>query len=121
MQATLPLKRSTILSHEATVTTSALPEPSCAIDEINSYLGVRDLLLRQAEELTTETNLRRARMANEFTEKCLRPARSPYQAQCLPEEDAALERQRCKSVKVRIAELRAQLGAHHFVRHCEAA
>jgi hypothetical protein len=101
--------------------TSAPPVPSYASDEINSYLGVRDLLLGAAEGVTTESNLHRAWMANEFAEQCLRPARSPYQAQCLPESDAVRERQRCKTVKVRIAELRAHIGAHHFARHCRAA
>ena len=89
--------------------TSAPPVPSYASDEINSYLGVRDLLLGAAEGVTTESNLHRAWMANEFAE------------QCLPESDAVRERQRCKTVKVRIAELRAHIGAHHFARHCRAA
>ena len=99
-----------------------LPAADCAAaDEINSYLGVRDLLLGAAEGSTTETNLHRAWMANEFAEKCLRPARAPYQAQSLPEGDAIRERRRCKTVKMRIAELRARLGAQHFARHCCAA
>lgn len=78
--------------------------------EIHAYLGARNLLLRQAEENTTEANLRRAADANDFAEKCLRPASSPYEAQSLPAVEAARERQNCKAVRVRIAELRARAG-----------
>src|SRR5450432_10616 len=116
MQATLPL-RSTMTPSWAPKTNTKTPvfpaTPNCVVDEINSYLGVRDLLLGEAEEVTTEMTLHRAWMANEFAEKCLQPARSPYQAQCLPEANAIRERQRCKAVKVRIAELRALVGARH--------
>ncbi len=83
---------------------------SCAATEIHAYLGARNLLLREAEEKTTETNLRRAAAANDFAENCLRPARSPYEAQSLSEAEAARERQHCKAVKVRINELRARAG-----------
>ncbi len=48
--------------------------------------------------------------ANETVENCLRPVRAPYQAQSLPEAEAARERQHCKAVKLRIAELRARAG-----------
>jgi len=101
--------------------TSAPPATNCAASEINAYLGIRDLLLAEAEETTTESNLHRAWMANEVAEKCLQPSRSPYQAQCLPESDAARERQRCQRVKIRIAELRAQIGSRHFAPECRAA
>lgn len=121
MQATLPLHPSTIFPEPLKARMAALPAASCAADEINAYLGVRDLLLGEAEEATTDSTLHRAWMANEFAEKCLRPARSPYQAQCLPEGDAVRERQRCKTVKMRIAELRARSGDRHFARHCRAA
>jgi hypothetical protein len=77
---------------------------------------VRDLLLAEAEKIGTEGSLQRARSANDFAETCLRPARSPYEAQSLPEPEAARERQRCKIVKVRIAELRARLGTRHLAR-----
>jgi hypothetical protein len=53
----------------------------------------------------TRARLDRLTIANEFVETCLRPARSPYEAQCLAEIDAIRERKRCASVKVRIAEL----------------
>jgi hypothetical protein len=86
------------------------PNQSEASLEIHAYLGVRNLLLRQAEENTTEANLRRAADANDFAEKCLRPAGSPYEAQSLSEVEAARERQNCKAVRMRIAELRARAG-----------
>jgi hypothetical protein len=120
MQATLPLRSPTIFPRPLKAKTSLQPAASCAIDEINSYLGVRDLLLGAAEEVTTESNLHRAWMANEFAENCLRPARSPYQGQCLLEGAAVRERQRCKTVKMRIAELRARIAGRHFA-HCRAA
>ena len=76
-----------------------------AVAEINAYIAIRDSLLVDAEEFTTRVRLDRVRVANEFVETCLRPARSPYQAQCLVETDATRERERCAAVKVRIAEL----------------
>ncbi len=91
----------------------ATPEPGAVVVEIHAYLAARNLLLRGAEENTTEANLRRAASANEFAENCLRPARSPYQAQALPEAEAARERQHCNAVKLRLAELRARLGRRH--------
>jgi hypothetical protein len=77
-----------------------------AVEEINAYITVRDVLLVEAEEVTTRGRLDRLTIANEFVETCLRPARSPYEAQCLAETDAIRKRKRCASVKVRIAELR---------------
>lgn len=82
------------------------PTTGCATVEIHSYLAARDLLLHEAENTPTEANLRRALAANEFAETCLRPARSPYQAQSLPETEAARERLRCRAIKHQIAELR---------------
>ena len=76
-----------------------------AIEEINAYMAIRDSLLAQAEALTTPSVLKRANLVNDFVETCLRPARSPYEAQCLPEADAVRERRRCQAVKIRIAEL----------------
>jgi hypothetical protein len=86
---------------------------SPAVAEIHAYLAARNLVLREAEENTTEWNLRRAASANEFAENCLRLARSPYQAQALPEAEAARERQHCQAVKMRLAELRTRLGRRH--------
>jgi hypothetical protein len=77
-----------------------------AVEEINAYIAVRDVLLVEAEEVTTPARLDKLTIANEFVETCLRPARPPYQAQCLAKTDAIRERKRCAAVKVRIAELR---------------
>ena len=81
-----------------------------AFAEINAYIAIRDRLLEKAEESRTESNIDRVAGANEFVENCLRPARSPYQAQHLPEADAARERQRCEAVRHRLARLRATLA-----------
>jgi hypothetical protein len=51
-------------------------------------------------------------MANEFAERCLEPKRAPYQAQTLPALETTRERQRCKTVKVRIAALRTRIRRH---------
>ena len=85
-------------------------EPNSGAVEISAYLAARNLLLREAEQNTTEVNLRQAAAANEFAESCLLPSRLPYQAQGLPEIEAARERQLCHSVKMRLAELRARAG-----------
>jgi hypothetical protein len=77
-----------------------------SVEEINAYIAVRDVFLVEAEEVTTRARLDRLTIANEFVETCLRPARSPYEAQCLAETDAILERKCCVALKVRIAELR---------------
>ena len=83
---------------------------SPAVPEIRAYLAARNLLLREAEENTTESNLRRATAANEFAEECLREVRAPYQDQALSEAEAERERQHCQAVKMRLAELRARIG-----------
>jgi hypothetical protein len=76
-----------------------------AVAEINAYIAIRDLYLAEAEEVTTDTTLYRARVANDLVATYLKPARSPYEAQHLPEADAVGERKRCEVVKVRIADL----------------
>ena len=113
MEQTLPLDRPTLISENASQQAPARPEASSTIAEIYAFIAARNLLLREVEENTTEANLRRATAANEFAENCLRPARSPYQAQSLPEAEAARERQHCSAVKVRLAELRTRLGRRH--------
>ena len=80
-------------------------------DEIQAYGVIRDLALAEAERITNRLNLERARIANEFVENTLRPARSPYETQHLPEGDATRERQRCEAVKVRLSLLNAHLEA----------
>ena len=81
-----------------------------AVDEINAYIAIRDNWLAEAEATTTSANLRRLILANDFVQSCLKPARSPYEAQYLPERDADRERKRCAAVKIRIAELDTQIA-----------
>jgi len=81
-----------------------------AVDEINGYIAIRDNLLVEAEATTTSANLRRLSLANDFVRSCLKPARSPYEAQSLAEGDADRERKRCAAVKIRIAELDTQIA-----------
>jgi hypothetical protein len=78
-----------------------------AIDEINAYIAIRDNLLSEAEATTTNAILRRLSLTNDFVQSCLKQAHSPYEAQSLPESDAARERERCEAVKKRIAQLSA--------------
>jgi hypothetical protein len=80
-------------------------------DEIRAYATIRDLALAEAEKVTNALNLQRARIANVFVETALKPARTPYESQHLPEGDAARERQRCEAVKVRLSLLDAHLAA----------
>jgi hypothetical protein len=110
MQATLPLHQPAMNSPKTTRKSPAAPAADSASLEIHSYLAARDLLLHEAEADTTESHLRRAWAANELAESWLRPARSPYQAQSLPEAEAARERLRCNAVKVRLAQLRTRAG-----------
>lgn len=80
-----------------------------ATSEINAYLALRDMYLAESEETPSSANVARAERANDFVEKLLKPARSPYQAQALPEADAVRERVRCNTVKDRLTALRGQL------------
>jgi hypothetical protein len=84
---------------------------SYVVDEINAYIAIREIALAEAEKEPSSVNLQRARIANDFVENCLKPARPPYQAQHLPETDAARERGRCQAVKVRLSLLRGHLEA----------
>ena len=84
---------------------------SYVVDEINAYAVIRDIALAEAEKEPTSLNLERARIANDFVEDCVKPARPPYQAQHLPETDAARERGICQGIKVRLSLLRAHLDA----------
>jgi hypothetical protein len=113
MQATLP-HRKTRTTHSAkpAARPAAPPDNRAVMEEIFSFIAVRDLLLAEAEELTTEASLHRVWMANEFAERCLEPSRPPYQAQSLPEAEALFERRRCKAVKLRLAELRSRVRRH---------
>jgi hypothetical protein len=103
-------------SISATADLAKLPRPAtgkqrreqfkASVEEINAYIAVRDVYLVEAEEVRTRARLDRLAIANECVETCLRPARSPYEAQCLAETDAIRERKRCVALKGRIAELR---------------
>jgi hypothetical protein len=84
---------------------------SYVVDEITAYAVIRDIALAEAENEPTPLNLERARIANDFVENCIKPPRPPYEAQHLPEVDAARERERCKAAKVRLALLHAHLEA----------
>src|SRR5437870_11437213 len=77
-----------------------------SVAEISAYIAIRDQLLAEAEELHSNAKLASAALANDFVEGCLKPARSPYQAQCLSETDAVRERKRCEAVRNRIEQLR---------------
>jgi hypothetical protein len=90
---------------------SNLKMTSYVVDEINAYIAIRDIALGEAEKEPSSVNLERLRIANDFVKDCLKPARSPYEAQHLPEADAARERDRCRDVRVRLSLLRAHLNA----------
>ena len=77
-----------------------------SIAEINAYIAIRDQLLDEAETQRTSEKLASTALANDFVEGCLKPARAPYEAQCLPETDAIRERERCEIVRSRIQQLR---------------
>jgi hypothetical protein len=81
------------------------------VDEINAYIAIRDELLAEAEQIMTRAKIDSVTVANDFVATCLKPARPPYQAQCLPETDAVRERRRCETVKARIRELMALVAA----------
>jgi hypothetical protein len=77
-----------------------------SVAEIHAYIAIRDQLLAEAEELHSSAKLASTALANDFVEGCLKPARTPYEAQCLSESDAVRERQRCEAVRDRIEKLR---------------
>ena len=78
-----------------------------SVAEINAYIAIRDQLLDEAERLHSSAKIASTALANDFVEGCLKPARSPYEGQCLPESDAVRERKRCEAVRARIEVLRA--------------
>ena len=78
------------------------------VAEIRAYIAIRDDLLAEAEQLKTRAKLDSVTVTNDFVQSCLKPARPPYQSQCLPEANAVRERKRCEAVRRRIAELRTE-------------
>lgn len=103
INSTIPAAKST--SRKTQTLTSAFGSVY-SIAEINAYIAIRNDLLAEAEELRTGAKLAATELANDFVFGCLKPARSPYQEQCLPESDAIRERKRCEAVRERIAQLR---------------
>jgi hypothetical protein len=77
------------------------------IAEIKAYIAIRNDLLAEAEQLKTRAKIDSATVANDFVQSCLKPARPPYESQCLPEAVAVRERKRCEAARRRLAELRA--------------
>jgi hypothetical protein len=100
---------------------SELKMTNYVVDEINAYVAIRDIALAEAEKEPSSINLERVRIANEFVENCVRPARKAYRAQHLPESDAARERGRCQAVKVRLSLLRSRSDAAASRDHAHAA
>ena len=78
--------------------------------EIHAYIVIRDRLLTEAENVPSNATLHRAYIANDVVEIFLKPGKTPYEAQYLPEDEASHERQRCEAVKNRIAELRGKIA-----------
>ncbi len=106
------IPRNSVLSARA----GGSPEASA---EIHAYISARDMALAEAERDVSTLTLNRAFLANQMVEGCLKPARSPYQAQCLPENEAIRERYRCEAAKARLTKLRQAVVAGHF--DCAAA
>ena len=81
-----------------------------ARDEINAFIAIRNILLAEAEKSPTSKAVESAAIANDLVEDCLQNPRSPYDAQCLLQADAARERRVCREAKQRIAQLRATVA-----------
>ena len=88
---------------------------AAASAEIHAYIAARDLALAEAERQSSTLTLNRAFLANQLVESCLKPIRSPYQAQSLPEAEAVRERKRCGTITARLSQLRAGTGAGHIL------
>jgi hypothetical protein len=84
---------------------------SYIVDEINAYTAIRDIAVAEAEKEPNMLNLERACIANEFVEKCLKPARTPYELQYLQKADAARELENCQEIRIRLSLLRAHVEA----------
>ncbi len=106
MQLANPTYRRESVLPKSRQATPARTASSPANAEINAYIAIRDDLFAEAEQLRTAAKLAGATVANDVVEGFLRPARRPYEAQSLPEHDAARERKRCEFVRGRIAQLR---------------
>ncbi len=87
---------------------TASPYSQYIVDEINTYVAIRDLRVAEAERSPTVENLRQATLTNNFVENCLQRPQIVYAAQHLPETEAVFERKRCAVVKARLSELHAK-------------
>ena len=105
MQLANPIQRVAAAPKRSLRTPALVTSPE-AVTEIEAYIAIRDDLFAEAEQLRTPAKLASATVANDVVEGFLRPTRSPYAAQSLPEHDAARERKRCEFVRGRIAQLR---------------
>ncbi|MEY2545574.1 MAG: hypothetical protein QOG48_691 [Verrucomicrobiota bacterium] len=89
----------------------SLTGPSAAsrysADVINAYIGVRDQLVQDVEKVATLEKLNRLSIANDLVLACLKPARAPYEAQCLPDAEAVRERGRCDVIRSKVTKLLA--------------
>ena len=81
------------------------PARDIASEEIYAYVSARDSLLAEAEQGPTAAAVKRAQLANEFVVNCLQPARLPYAAQFLSQQEADRELQRCRDASARLAAL----------------
>lgn len=115
------IRRPRIMTRAVTPSTAARSYASspAATAEIYAYIAARDLALAEAERGVSDLTLNRAFLANQLVDNCLKPVRSPYQAQSLPDADAMRERHRCEKAKQRIAQLRESRGSSLF--HCAVA
>lgn len=107
----MPLLTAPTKARSKTNRSKAVPSPSSlpiyAAEEINAYIAIRDQLLSEAEKTPSGSKFDSVIIANDFVAGCLKPARSPYEVQCLPEATAQQERKRCAAVSDRVAVLRA--------------
>ena len=78
--------------------------------EIHAYIAIRDRLLGEAEDIPSNATLHRASIANDVVQIFLKPAKTPYEAQYLPESEASRERERCEAIEKRIGELRGKIA-----------
>src|SRR4051794_32773612 len=76
---------------------------SYIVDEIVAYAAIRDIAVAEVEKNPNTLNLERACIANEFLEKCLKPARTPYEAQYLQQADAAIALENCQEIRIRLS------------------
>ena len=96
----------------------SLTGPSAAsrysAEVINAYIATRDQLAKEVEKIASVEKLNRLAIANDLVLACLKPARHPYEAQCLPEAEAVRERSRCDAIRNKVAELLGLVAAANW-------